>query len=412
MRRSRPAAEGNHRRHLEARSPVGRASRRLPTSPDAGEARRRRCAQRTEAVADAHGGSRAVAPHAGRPRRSGRRRTAPTPMPRAVDGDGPRSSALDGQKTGGGAAARDGGAQPAAARRRAEAQRKEVDAAGRPAAGADRTRRSRISRRCSIASCSAQQQTNYETPKTAEEKREDSQDETLERVRELARRQEALQRQQDDLARDRQQLDEEEVRRRLERLTREQSDLRREAELLAQQMQQNERRQREQGQRGSRPSGASRASGGSRGSRASRAAAAGRQGRARAAGRAVGRTAAGLRGHARRGESASPRGSGRRAQSERACARAAEGRGTLAARRPGPTSGVAPSATRSSKRASLPLASGRSANRPAAPCRAAIRTPRAGWPASRSSSRSAPTRSDSASISSAAKAATSPRRTA
>ena len=49
-----------------------------------------------------------------------------------------------------------------------------------------------------------QQQTNYETPKTAEEKREDSQDKTLERVRELARRQEALQRQQDDLARDRQ----------------------------------------------------------------------------------------------------------------------------------------------------------------------------------------------------------------
>jgi len=90
-----------------------------------------------------------------------------------------------------------------------------------------------------------QQQTNYETPKTAEEKREDSQDKTLERVRELARRQEALQRQQDDLARDRKKLDEEEVRRRLERLTREQSDLRREAELLAQQMQQNERRQRE-----------------------------------------------------------------------------------------------------------------------------------------------------------------------
>jgi len=90
-----------------------------------------------------------------------------------------------------------------------------------------------------------QQQTNYETPKTAEEKREDSQDKTLERVRELARRQEALQRQQDDLARDRRKLDEEEVRRRLERMTREQSDLRREAELLAQQMQQNERRQRE-----------------------------------------------------------------------------------------------------------------------------------------------------------------------
>jgi hypothetical protein len=102
-----------------------------------------------------------------------------------------------------------------------------------------------------------QQQTNYETPKTAEEKREDSQDKTLERVRELARRQEALQRQQNDLARDRRKIDEEEVRRRLERLTREQSDLRREAELLAQQMQQSERRQRE----GEKAQGAQRAEG-------------------------------------------------------------------------------------------------------------------------------------------------------
>jgi hypothetical protein len=88
-----------------------------------------------------------------------------------------------------------------------------------------------------------QQQTNYEMPKTAEEKRDDSTDQTLERVRELARRQEALSRQQDDLSRDRQRLDEEEIRRRLERLTREQSDLRREAELLAEQLRQDARRQ-------------------------------------------------------------------------------------------------------------------------------------------------------------------------
>jgi hypothetical protein len=93
-----------------------------------------------------------------------------------------------------------------------------------------------------------QQQTNYEMPKTAEEKRDDSADQTLERVRELARRQEALSRQQDDLARDRERLDEEEIRRRLERLTREQSDLRREAELLAEQLRQDARRQ-EQGSR-------------------------------------------------------------------------------------------------------------------------------------------------------------------
>lgn len=101
-----------------------------------------------------------------------------------------------------------------------------------------------------------QQQTNYEMPKTAEEKRDDSTDQTLDRVRELARRQEALSRQQDDLARDRQRLDEEEIRRRLERLTREQSDLRREAELLAEQLKQDARRQeqasrsQQSGQRG------------------------------------------------------------------------------------------------------------------------------------------------------------------
>ena len=92
-----------------------------------------------------------------------------------------------------------------------------------------------------------QQQTNYEMPKTAEEKRDESTDQTLDRVRELARRQEALSRQQEDLARDRQRLDEEEIRRRLERLTREQSDLRREAELLAEQLRQDARRQEEAG---------------------------------------------------------------------------------------------------------------------------------------------------------------------
>jgi hypothetical protein len=90
-----------------------------------------------------------------------------------------------------------------------------------------------------------QQQTNYETPKTAEERRDDQSDDTLDRVRELARRQEALARQQEDLARDRARMDAEEVKRRLERLTREQSELRREAEMLVQQLQNAERRARE-----------------------------------------------------------------------------------------------------------------------------------------------------------------------
>jgi hypothetical protein len=109
-----------------------------------------------------------------------------------------------------------------------------------------------------------QQQTNYETPKTAEERRDDQSDETLDRVRELARRQEALARQQEDLARERARMDGEEVKRRLERLTREQSELRREAEMLVQQLENAERRAREEQarQRGSQSqSGQQRADG-------------------------------------------------------------------------------------------------------------------------------------------------------
>ena len=89
-----------------------------------------------------------------------------------------------------------------------------------------------------------QQQTNYETPQTAQEQRDQPQDELLERVRELARRQEALARQQDDLARQR--MDEEERRRRLERLSRDQTQLQRQAEALARQLGQSERQRQAQ----------------------------------------------------------------------------------------------------------------------------------------------------------------------
>ena len=95
-----------------------------------------------------------------------------------------------------------------------------------------------------------QQETNYETPQSVEQRQTDQRDELLERVRELARRQEALARQQADLARDRAQMDQEEVRRRLERLTRDQTELRRQAEQLAQQMQQQAAQQRREGQQG------------------------------------------------------------------------------------------------------------------------------------------------------------------
>ncbi len=89
-----------------------------------------------------------------------------------------------------------------------------------------------------------QQQTNYETPRNATDEAQ-NRSEALDKLRELARRQEQLSRQQDDLARLRGSLSAEELKRRLERLTRDQTELRRQAEQLAQQMA-NEREQRDQ----------------------------------------------------------------------------------------------------------------------------------------------------------------------
>ena len=85
-----------------------------------------------------------------------------------------------------------------------------------------------------------QQQTNYETPNSRETRPEQrNQADELEKVRELARRQDALNREQQELAKKQaggQQT--EEMKRQLERLTREQSELRRQAEELARQLQQ------------------------------------------------------------------------------------------------------------------------------------------------------------------------------
>lgn len=82
-----------------------------------------------------------------------------------------------------------------------------------------------------------QQQTNYETPASSETRQDAAkQDDPLDRLRELARRQEGLSREQQDLARSQQGLDAETLKRRLERLTREQEDLRRQLEQLAREM--------------------------------------------------------------------------------------------------------------------------------------------------------------------------------
>jgi hypothetical protein len=83
-----------------------------------------------------------------------------------------------------------------------------------------------------------QQQTNYETPTNTESRPETTPEEdALAKIRELARRQEALQRAQRDLARGRDRMSDEEIKRQLERLTREQQQLTEQANDLSKQLQ-------------------------------------------------------------------------------------------------------------------------------------------------------------------------------
>ena len=82
------------------------------------------------------------------------------------------------------------------------------------------------------------QQTNYQQQSSVESRQEATRgDSALDKIRELARRQDDLAREQQQLARERSELSAEEARRRLERLTREQQRLQQEAQQLAQQMQ-------------------------------------------------------------------------------------------------------------------------------------------------------------------------------
>lgn len=96
-----------------------------------------------------------------------------------------------------------------------------------------------------------QQQTNYETPTSREtrEEKADGRDAALDKIRELARRQDELNKQQEQAAQ-KQGAPDEELRRQLERLTREQSELRKQAEELAQQLQQAQSKQGQKGQSG------------------------------------------------------------------------------------------------------------------------------------------------------------------
>ena len=91
-------------------------------------------------------------------------------------------------------------------------------------------------------------ETNYETGTRTEERQENKQEDPLEKIRELARRQDALNRQQRDLAGNRAQIEQEELKRQLERLRREQNQLRQEAEQLARQMGSQQQRQQSSSQ--------------------------------------------------------------------------------------------------------------------------------------------------------------------
>jgi hypothetical protein len=77
----------------------------------------------------------------------------------------------------------------------------------------------------------SQQQTNYETPKNAQQPEQP--DSMLDKIKDLARRQDALLKEQQELARNRDQMTAEELKRELEKLTREQSELRQRAEEMA-----------------------------------------------------------------------------------------------------------------------------------------------------------------------------------
>lgn len=129
-------------------------------------------------------------------------------------------------------------------RAQAEVRRREVQQQQASGSGRGQNRQQQDISSLFDRELARQQQTNYETPNSRETRQagEDDNDETADRIRDLARRQDALNREQQELARNNS-PDQEAQRRQLERLTREQSELRRQAEDLARQLQQQQQRQ-------------------------------------------------------------------------------------------------------------------------------------------------------------------------
>jgi hypothetical protein len=161
------------------------------------------------------------------------------PMTKAVEAMGKAVTELDGLKTAG-ALPHEMAALNELLRAQAEVRKRQVQRQQQNAMGGRGSNRQQQDLSSLFdRELARQQQTNYETPNSSET-REEQQNESsaLDKIRDLARRQDALNREQQDVAKRREEMTEEELRRQLEKLTREQSELRREAEELARQMQQ------------------------------------------------------------------------------------------------------------------------------------------------------------------------------
>jgi hypothetical protein len=187
-------------------------------------------------------------------RRRGARPAGPTepsatdqPMTKAVEAMGKAVTELDGLKTAA-ALPHEMAALNELLRAQAEVRKRQVQRQQQNAMGGRGSNRQQQDLSSLFdRELARQQQTNYETPNSSET-REEQQDQSsaLDKIRDLARRQDALNREQQELAKRREEMTEEELRRQLEKLTREQSELRREAEELARQMQQQGNQQSQQ----------------------------------------------------------------------------------------------------------------------------------------------------------------------
>jgi hypothetical protein len=129
------------------------------------------------------------------------------------------------------------------------------------------------------------QQTNYESPKGAQEENEKGSE--LDKIRDLAKRQDELLNRQRELARNRERMSAEELKRALESLTRDQNALRQQAEELAQQMSRQQSGQQQSGSQQSQSGQQGQTSAGQAGQQAGQSEPKGNQARSGESGRSL-----------------------------------------------------------------------------------------------------------------------------